>query len=60
MVLKCQTENGQWYQHLHTLFAFFMRAIPKGLTFGFWFSFVKCACFVLFSNFPITPQLRKY
>ena len=27
-------QNGQWYQHLLTLFAFFTRAVLKGLTFG--------------------------
>ena len=26
--------NGQWYQILLTLYAFFMRTVPKGLTFG--------------------------
>ena len=46
-------QNGQWYQHLLTLFAIcLMRAIPKGQTFGLCLCFplVKCACFLLYST----------
>ena len=32
--IETPDRNGQWYQHLLTLFAIFMRAIPKGLPFG--------------------------
>ena len=49
--IETPDRNSQWYQHLLTLFAiFFTRAIPKGLTLGFClcFTFVKCACFVLY------------
>ena len=31
--IETPDRNGQWY-HLLTLLAFFMRAIPKGQTFG--------------------------
>ena len=43
--------NGQWYQHLLTLFAIFSRAIPKELTFGL------CLCFTFVYDVPV---LRLY
>ena len=54
---KCDIEmpdwNGQWYQHLLTLFAiFFYESNAKGTEFWIMFicfTFVKCACFVLYS-----------
>ena len=55
LVLKHQTENGQWYQHLLTLFAFFFyERNPEGINFRIsfiCFTFVKCACLVLYSTY---------
>ena len=52
--IETPDRNGQWYQNVLTVCAiFFMRAIPKGQTFGLMFirfMFVKCACFVLYST----------
>ena len=47
-------QNGQWYQHLQTLFAFFFlyASNTEGTNFRIMFicvMFVKCACFVLYS-----------
>ena len=52
LALKRQTEMVNWYQHLLTLFAFFYENNTEGTTFRIMlicFTFVKCACFVLYS-----------
>ena len=51
-IKKTPDQNGQWYQHLLTLFAIFVTtAIPKaGTNFHImfiWITFVYCAWFVL-------------
>ena len=45
--------NGQWYQHLLTLFAIFCESNTEGTYFWIMlinFTFVECACFVWYST----------
>ena len=57
LFLQSDTEtadrNGQWYQHLLTLFASYYENNTEGTNFRIMFicfTFVKCACFVLYST----------
>ena len=53
--------NGQWYQHLLTLVPLFFCSNTEGTNFRFMFicfTFVKCACFVLYSTCA-SPDLVK-
>ena len=52
--IEMPDRNSQWYWHLPTLFAFFFNESNTEGT-SFWimficFTFVKCACFVLYST----------
>ena len=53
LVLKRQRKWWMVPASINCIFHFCMRAVPKGLTFGLClhcFTFVNCACFVLFST----------
>ena len=54
LVLKRQDQNGQWYQHLLTLFASFYKSSTEGTNLDYIYMFYVCilcnACFVLYST----------
>ena len=52
--IEMPDQNGQWYQHLLTLFTIVYESNTKETNFQIMFiylTFIKCACFVLYSTY---------